>query len=265
MRTELAPGLWAEYEEAGHGRPVVLLHAFPLASAMWRPQLAALADRHRVIAPNLPGFGGSGGFNGTSSIELMADFVVQLLDALRVQEPIVLGGLSMGGYVALNLARRHAERLRGLILADTRAEPDSEEAKNNRDKLMAFAEKHSPVEVIEQLLPKMVSEETRRQRPEVVAEVRRLAAAQTPAAIIGALQALRDRPDAVPVLGIIQVPTLVLVGSDDQLTPPAMAETLAKGIRGARLTILPGAGHLANLECAEMFNAEVRAFLQSLT
>src|SRR5262249_15061174 len=127
------------YDDTGRGTPVVLLHGFPLSRAMWRPQVEALKDAYRVIAPDLPGFGGSAVLDGPSSVEAMADTVAYLLDHLQIREPVVLGGLSMGGYVALAFARRHPDRLRGLILADTRAEPDDAEGKANRDRMIALA------------------------------------------------------------------------------------------------------------------------------
>jgi pimeloyl-ACP methyl ester carboxylesterase len=264
MKIQLSPQFVMEYDDVGQGPAVVLLHAFPFARAMWRPQLTALAADHRVLAPDLRGFGGTGGFDGPPSVDRMADDVAALLDALGVAGPVVVGGLSMGGYVALAFARRFPGRLRGLILADTRAEADSPEARANRDRLIAFAQAHSARDVIEQLLPKLLGDDTRARRPEVVAEVRRMAAAQTSEGIIAALQALRDRPDATPGLSAIRVPALVLVGAEDTLTPPAVAETLAAGIPGARLAVFQGAGHLANLEQPELFTTAVRAFLQQL-
>jgi pimeloyl-ACP methyl ester carboxylesterase len=266
MQQQLATSVTVAYDDVGGGLPVVLLHAFPLARAMWRPQVEALRNDYRLIVPDLRGFGGTSGFSETvpPSIEQMADDVAALLAALRLTEPVVLGGLSMGGYVALAFARKHPGWLRGLVLADTRAEPDTAEGKANRDKMIAFARNHSAADVIDQLLPKLLSETTRSQRPEVVAEVRQLAAAQTPTGIIGALEAMRDRPDATAWLGQIDVATLVLVGADDTLTPPSLAETLAARIQGARLEIIPGAGHLSNLEQPDAFNQAVRAFLRTL-
>jgi pimeloyl-ACP methyl ester carboxylesterase len=264
MKAKSTTGRWMEYDDHGQGMPVVLLHAFPFARGMWAPQVAALRSAHRVLTPDLPGFGGSEGFAGTPSIEQMADDVHGLLEAIRVTEPVVLGGLSMGGYVALAFARRHADRLRGLVLADTKAEPDSPEARAGRDQLIAFTQTHTVADVIEGMWPKLLAGETRTHRPEVVDEVRRLCAAQPPHAIVAALWALRDRPSAVPTLGAIRVPTLVLVGAEDTLTPPAQADALAAAIPGARRVTIPGAGHLANLEQPERFNEALRSFLQGL-
>jgi pimeloyl-ACP methyl ester carboxylesterase len=264
MQVRTAGNLQTEYDDCGSGLPVVLLHAFPLSRQMWRPQVAGLLDRCRVIVPDQRGFGGTGGFSGTPSIAGMADDVAGLLDALGLREPVVLGGLSMGGYVALAFARTFADRLRGLVLADTRSGPDNAEGKANRDRLIEFTRTHAATDVIEQMLPKMVSDETRSRRPEVVAEVKRIASAQSQDGVIGALQALRDRPDAGAWLGSIRVPTLVVVGTDDQLTPVPVAEALAAGIPGARLEKIPGAGHLSNLERPDEFNAALRSFLDGL-
>jgi pimeloyl-ACP methyl ester carboxylesterase len=264
MDQQIASDFRMAYDDAGQGAAVVLLHAFPLERGMWRPQSAALPGGCRLLTPDLRGFGGSGGWTGPPSVEQMADDVAGLLDALAVREPVVLGGLSMGGYVALAFARRHPQRLRGLILADTRAEADNDEARANRDRLIAFAETHPARDVLEQMLPRLVSDGTRQHRSEVIEEVRRLASAQSPAGISGALRAMRDRPDSRPFLGRIRVPTLVLVGSEDVLTPPTMAQTLVEGIAGARLATLPGAGHLSNLEQPAAFNAALGEFVVGL-
>jgi pimeloyl-ACP methyl ester carboxylesterase len=164
----------------------------------------------------------------------------------------------------LAFARKYPARLRGLVLADTRAEGDDAQAKAGRDTMIAFAQKRSPLEVIDLLMPKMLAASTHPQNPAVVAEVRRLASQQTSPGIISALKVLRDRPDARPSLGDIKVPTLVIVGSEDALTPPTMAETLVAGIPGAQLATIPGAGHLSNLEQPESFNGALLSFLRGI-
>ncbi|HEX4590790.1 MAG TPA: alpha/beta fold hydrolase [Gemmataceae bacterium] len=264
MNIQTVSGRTFAYDDAGVGQPtLVLIHAFPLSREMWKPQVETLSPEFRVLAPDLPGFGGTAGFSDNPSVDRMAEAVAEFLDALSLTEPIVLAGLSMGGYVALAFARKHRDRLRGLILADTRAEPDDAAAQANRDKMIAFAKDHSALDVIDQMLPKMVSDETRSQRPKVVDEVRRIAAAQPIGGIINALPALRDRPDARSDLADIAVPTLVIVGAEDALTPPALSKELAVRLR-AVLEIVPGAGHLSNLEKPAEFTAAVRRFLQGL-
>jgi 3-oxoadipate enol-lactonase len=264
MKKQIANNLTLEYEDAGHGKPLVLLHGFPFSLHMWRPQGAGLQARYRVITPNLRGFGATDPFDGPPSVEQMAEDVNGLLDALGIKEKVVLGGLSMGGYVALAFARRHPERLRGLILADTRAEADSAEGKANRDKTIAFAETHSAREVVEQMLPRLLSEQTRRQQPGVAKEIVTIATAQGRAGIVGALQAMRDRPDSLPFLQNIRVPALVIVGEDDIVTPLAASQNLVQGIGGARLVVIPEAGHMSNLEQPHAFTEALEAFLQTL-
>lgn len=265
MKNQISARGTISFDDVGAGMPVVLLHAFPLSRVMWEPQLAALRDSYRLIALDLRGFGGSRGFTETPSLDRMADDVAELLDELQIRERIVLGGLSMGGYTALAFARRHADHLRGLILADTKAEADDAEGKANRERLIAFAAQHTALDVLEQMLGKLIGPETMTQRPEVVKAVRQIAANQTSAAIIGAQQAMRDRPGSGPSLAAIGVPTLVIVGEQDTLTPPPLSESLAARIRGAKLVRIAGAGHLSNLEKPSEFNASVRAFLAELT
>lgn len=252
------------FDDVGKGPVVVLLHAFPLSRAMYGPQMEALQGAYRVVAPDLRGFGGSLGFTDTPSVDRMADDVAALLTELKVSGPVVLGGLSMGGYVALAFARRHPGRLRGLILADTKADPDDDAARANRDRLITFARDNTARAVIDQMLPKLVGADTAVRRPQVVELVRDIASKQVAAGIIGALRAMRDRPDARPGLASISVPTLIVVGRDDTLTPPAKSEEMASAIPGSKLVVIDGAGHLANLEQPERFNQALRTFLQDL-
>jgi pimeloyl-ACP methyl ester carboxylesterase len=194
----------------------------------------------------------------------MADRVAAFLDALQIREPAVLAGLSMGGYVTLAFARRHAARLRGLVLADTKADPDDDTGKANRDKMIALVSESGPRAVVDQMLPKFLGPDTVARRPAVADEVRSICEAQRAAAIADALRAMRDRPDATPGLSAVSVPTLVVVGEQDAITPPAKAEELGRAIRGAKVEVIPGAGHLSNLENPEAFNAAVQEFLVTL-
>ena len=250
-----------ELDDIGSGLPVVLLHAFPLSRAMWQPQRGMLAAACRLITPDLPGFGDSPLLGDTPSVDGMADAVAETLDSLHVTGPVVLGGLSMGGYVAFAFSRKYPDRLAGLILADTRAEPDDDTAKANRDKLIGLAATNPASEVIEQMLPKLLGSSTHTRRPDLVELVRRIGSEQRPAGIIAALQVLRNRPDSRPLLGDIRVPTLILVGREDVLTPPSMAQSMAKGIAGAKLVILEEAGHLSNMEQPIAFSDAVRKFV----
>jgi pimeloyl-ACP methyl ester carboxylesterase len=248
----------------GTGTPLVLLHAFPLSRAMWRAQRAGLAGAGcRLVTPDLPGFGDSPLPADTPTVESMADDVAALLDRLGLRR-VVLGGLSMGGYVAFAFVRKYADRLRGLILCDTKAEPDDEAAKANRDKLISFAQANPPAAVVEQMLPKLLGKETHDVRPHVAQEVRRIAAAQRPEGIVAALRMLRDRPDSRPTLETVRVPTLIVVGREDVLTPVSASEAMAARIAGSRLVVIEGAGHLSSLERPEAFDAAVKELVASL-
>jgi len=255
---KLPSGPTIGYDEIGSGTPLVLLHAFPLDRGMWQPQLAALADVARVVAIDMPGFGEAP--PAPFTIEGGADLVAEFLVARSIPKAVVCG-LSMGGYVALALARKHADRLAGLILADTRAGIDDSTAKANRDKSIALATEKGSAALFDTMLPKVLSESTLTAKPSVVERVKALAAKQPAASVVAALAALRDRPDANPCLKDIAVRTLVLVGEFDAVTPPLAAANLSAQIRGSELVHIPGAGHLSNVENPEAFNAAVRAFL----
>ena len=251
-------------DDIGTGLPVVLLHAFPLSRVMWRPQRETLIDMCRLITPDLPGFGESLPLTGTPTVDGMADSVAEMIDALGIAGPVVLGGLSMGGYVAFAFARKYPDRLAGLILADTRAEPDDDTAKANRDKMIALAQTSPASVIVEQMLPKLLGTTTHARRPELVEEVRRIGSAQRPVGIVGSLHMLRDRPDSRPTLGQIRVPTLIVVGREDVLTPPKLAESMAAGIAGAKLVVLDEAGHLSNMEQPAAFTDAVRRFVAGI-
>lgn len=249
-----------EYSDVGNGPAVVLLHAFPFDRELWQPQVAPLVEAgYRVITPDLPGFGRSPLPSDPLSIDGMADAVATLLTRLGVERAVV-GGLSMGGYVSLAFARRHGARLCGLILADTKAAPDDAAGRENRDKAIAAIRTHGVEAFVRALLPKLLGPQTPNDS-EVAAAVRAIMVRQPAEGVIAALAALRDRPDATPGLAAIAVPTLVLVGEQDAITPPAVAEQLAASIPHARLVRIPAAGHLPNRENPEVFTAAVRDFL----
>lgn len=255
---QLPSGLTIGYDQAGQGAPLVLLHAFPLDRAMWEPQLAALEDVAQVYAPDLPGFGESGAAPFT--IDGVADVVAEFLVAQGIVKAAVCG-LSMGGYVALALARRHPDKLSALILADTRAGIDDSTAKANRDKSIALVNEKGSAALFEGMLPKVMAEAVRTEKPELVSRLKEIAGRQSAASVVAALVALRDRPDANPGLKAISVPTLVIVGEFDAVTPPLSSANLSAQIRGSQLVHIPGAGHLSSVENPDAFNAAVRGFL----
>jgi pimeloyl-ACP methyl ester carboxylesterase len=257
-------GLTVAYDDAGAGMAVVLLHAFPFDHDMWEPQRDALAAAgYRVLTPDFPGFGGTTTGEESFGIDGGADVVADFLEGLGVMKAVV-GGLSMGGYAAMAFARRHPGKLAGLILADTKAAPDDEAARANRDKLIDKVRGEGVAALVDVQMPKLVSEHTRTSNPTVVRRVETIAKRQAPAGVISGLAALRDRPDAAPELGNVKVPTLILVGEYDEVTPPLAAARMGSLIPGSEVKHIPAAGHMSNLENPEAFNAAVVAFLKRL-
>jgi pimeloyl-ACP methyl ester carboxylesterase len=262
-------GFEIAYDDAGSdstspGAPALLLiHGFPLDRTLWATQVRGLSDITRVIAPDLRGFGESGMPAGPVTVDDYADDLRGLLDALGVKSAVV-GGLSMGGYIALAFYRRHAALVRGLILADTKAGPDSPEGKQGRDDSIALARAEGAGAVGDKMLPKMLTPKTASERPDVANAARAMMARQSVAGVAAALEAMRDRPDSAPTLEEITAPALVMTGAEDTLIPPTEAEAMCGAIRGARLVSIPGAAHLANLDQPDAFNTAVRAFLKSI-
>ena len=250
------------YDDVGDGIPTVLLHGFPHNRKLWTPQLRALAGSCRCIAPDLRGFGEST-VGPPYSMDQYADDVARLLDALAIDRTVV-GGVSMGGYITFALWRRHRDRVRALILADTRAGADSEEARAKRREMMALAREHGSVAVAEAMMGAMVGKTTRQRQPELVESLRVMMAAAPVDGVIGALEALMSRPDSGPTLGTIDVPTLIVVGEEDTLTPRAESEAMHAAIAGSRLEVLPAAGHVSNVERPAAFNQVARDFVRGL-
>ena len=242
-------------------RPVLLLlHPFPFDRRVWGPQVEALAQDFEVLTVDLPGFGASPPAR-TASLDLWADEVDELVEAIVGNRPVAVAGLSMGGYVALRLAERHPERLEGLILADTRAAADPPENRAARSEAAALVRSEGVAAIADGLLPKLFSANA---EPGLIRRAREIMLEQEPEAVATALEAMRDRPDSTGLLPNIQVPTLVIVGAEDILTPPSEAEVMFHHIPRSWLVRIPEAGHLASLEAAEEFNAAVRGFLASL-
>jgi 3-oxoadipate enol-lactonase len=245
------------------GLPIVLLHAFPLNKKMWEPQIQALADRFRVITLDLRGHGESEAPLWRYTMEQFAADVNGLLDHLSIRQA-VLAGLSMGGYILFAFYRQYADRVKALVLADTRAGADTPEGKAGRYSMAQAAYKEGVKTVEDAMLPRLLSPAALQEQPALVEEVRAIIRMTPVSGIVGDLIAMSDRPDSIPLLPEIRCPTLVIVGDQDQATPPAEAKLMAERIPGARLEIIPGAGHLANLEQPEAFNKALSAFLATL-
>lgn len=248
-------GARLHYLDEGTGDPaLVLLHAFPLRAAMWAPQLDALAPLTRVVAPDLLGFGGTDAPDDPSAygVDVWADQVAGLCDHLGLDR-VVLAGLSMGGYAALAFVRRHPDRLAGLALADTRPGADAPEATERRRRQIDQIGREGTEQLVETLLGGLLGEHTHRHRPGVVATARSLMDS-SPAGFVGALDAMIRRPDASPALATVSVPTTVVVGDGDTLSPVEVARGMQEGVAGAHLAVIPDAGHLSSLEAPGPFS-----------
>jgi pimeloyl-ACP methyl ester carboxylesterase len=252
------------YDDSGRGSPALLfIHGFPHDRTLWAPQLQGLAVQARCLAPDLRGFGETTR-TAPYSMDQYADDLVGLLDVQRIDRAII-AGLSMGGYVSFALWRRHPHRVRGLILCNTRPGADTEEGREKRRKLMATARDQGMSAVADAQLPGMLGKTTRENRPEITNSVHRMISSQPVEGVVGALQAMMERPDSTPTLATIDVPTLVVHGDEDAIIPMAEAKSMQAAIRGSTLEVITGAGHLSNLERPAAFNHVVSEFLAKLT
>ena len=246
----------------GDGPALLLIHGFPLDHSLWAHQVATLKGWRR-IAPDLRGCGASGTAGNASSMSVYADDLVHLLDGIHVEKAVV-AGLSMGGYVAFELLRRHRDRVLGLILVDTRAEADTPELRASRETMMALARAEGPGAVAERMLPRLLGRTTQRTQAHLVAEVREMAGRWSVPGMVGALAAMRDRVDATALLPTIDVPTLIVVGEEDELTPPAHSRAMTAAIPSAAMTTIAAAGHLAPLEAPSAVSRVMAEFLEAV-
>ncbi|MCS7238329.1 MAG: alpha/beta hydrolase [Thermoguttaceae bacterium] len=253
------------YVDEGTGLPVLFVHGFPLDHSMWQNQIRALADKCRVLAPDLPGFGASSPITAeVMRMEDFADTLAGFLDAVGVNEPIVYCGLSMGGYIAWQFWRRYPSRLRALILCDTRAGADPPEVADQRRVNANRVLNEGPDFFVDMMIPRLFAPAQVAQNSPLVQEMREVMRKTPRQSIAAALRGMAERPDARPWLGEIALPTLVLVGQEDALSTPAEMETIAAAIRGSQFTLIPGAGHLAPLENPQAVNAALGQFLETL-
>lgn len=250
------------YDDVGSGAPVVFLHGFPHHRGLWAPQLGALIDRARCIAPDLRGLGESEAGTDTT-VDTYADDVAALLDHLRIDRAVICG-LSMGGYAAMAMWRRHAARIRGLVLMDTRAGSDAPDAIARRREMMTLAREKGAAGVADAMITGMVGKSTREKCPEVVDAMHAMLESAPLDGILEALHALMTRPDSRPTLPTISVPALVVVGDEDVLTPVAESVAMRDVIPGSRLEVIAGAGHVSNVERPAAVNHVLSEFLASL-
>ncbi len=261
MQTKNVNGIELALVDRGTGPAVMLVHGFPLDHTMWNAQIDALSREYRVIAPDLRGFGQSEVTRGIVTMERMADDLAALLDALQIAEPIVLCGLSMGGYVAFAFQRKYAARLRGLILCDTRAASDTAEAAAGRREMADRVLREGPAPLVETMMPKLFAQGTVDEHPEVVESLRRVMLGTDPRGIAAAARGMAERPDATGNLGEIGCLTLVLVGRLDALTTPAEMIEIANAVPGAEFIDIPGAGHMSPMEKPAEVTAAIAEFL----
>jgi 3-oxoadipate enol-lactonase len=235
---------------------LVLIHAFPLSGAMWGHERRSLRDAaDPIIAPSLPGFGGTAVPRGDASMDDYADSVIAAMDAAKIERAAV-AGISMGGYVAFAMWRRYRERIERLFLADTRAEADTDEARNKRLRLAALVREHG-IEALLKTPPQWLRKGSPHWDP-----LLKMIRGQAPEGVAQGSIAMAHRPDSRPDLSTIDVPTAVVVGEDDSITPLEMSQTMTDAIPGSTLSIIPGAGHIANIEAPTAFEAALRAWLR---
>lgn len=257
------PTRWLEAGGANAARTLVWLHAFPLGADMWRPQLQAVPDGWRVVAPDLAGFGGTADHTGRPSIDDFAHDLDDLAHHLGLRH-FVLGGLSMGGYAVFAYLRLNASRVKGIVLADTKSGADTPQARDGRQKMLDLVASRGVAGVADEMLAKLLGATTQRADGGLVLHVRAMIEANSAEGVSRSIQRLRDRPDSTPQLARIAVPALVIVGEEDGITPVADARAMASAIPEGTLTVLPNAGHLSNLEASDAFRAALVPWLTAL-
>ena len=248
------------YTDTGVGRPIVLIHGYPFNRALWDEQIPALSQSYRVVAPDLRGFGDSDASQDPSTMSHLAADIAALMDHLAIPRATICG-LSMGGYVALAFYKQFHSRVRALVLADTRAQADTEEAKQTRAQQAEKALAEGMAGIADAMLPKLLTPETVSKRPEVVKFVRDMMLKTKPEGAAAALRGMAEREDQTELLPKISVPTLIVVGADDAITPVADSEKMHHGIAGSSLVVLDHAGHVSNVERTQQFNDALLHFL----
>jgi 3-oxoadipate enol-lactonase len=240
---------------------LLLVHAFPVNARMFEEQLVLSEHGWHVIAPQLRRFDGADDDPAGSSMDDYAGDIIDLLDALKVEEAVI-GGVSMGGYIAFAIFRHAPQYFQGLVLADTRSEADTPEAAEGRRRMLQLVRDKGAAAVADEMIPKLLGQATRVNKPDVVARVRSLVLSNSTEAIAGAIGALMTRADSTPLLSSIHCPTLIVVGEEDTVTPRPMAEALHRAVAGSELVSISSAGHLANLEQPAAFNTALARFLE---
>jgi 3-oxoadipate enol-lactonase len=253
------------YLESGSGTPLVFVHGFPFSAEQWLPQLARVPAGWRFVAPDMRGFGGhppEPTIDGPITIDTYAADLAEFMAHLDMANAVVCG-LSMGGYVAMALAKRAPKRIAGLVLADTRATADSDETRSARDRMLQRLADAGPAAVADDMLPKLLGPISAREQPDLIDVVRRVIESNHPEGIAAAIRAMKDRPDSIDVLSSLGCPALIVVGGDDVIAPLDEAEAMHQALQGSQLTVLPSVGHMSNLEAPAAFNALLADWLHT--
>jgi pimeloyl-ACP methyl ester carboxylesterase len=248
--------------DTGSGPPILFVHGFPLDHAMWRYQIEHFKGRHRVIAPDLRGFGGSRSSRQADTLKTHADDLAALLAALNVTDPIIFCGLSFGGYVAWHFWKHYPHALQRLILCDTRSQSDSPEVARGRRMMAQRVLAEGTEFVIEGMLPKLLAPSTRDSNPDVVEQVTTIIRSTDPAAIAATQNVMADRPDMTAELSSVNLPTLVICGEHDVITPPDEMRAMAEKMPDARFVFVPDGGHMSPLEKPTEVNHAIEHFLR---
>jgi pimeloyl-ACP methyl ester carboxylesterase len=263
MKKAHVRGIEMAYEDEGAGPALLLLHGYPFNRSLWREQAGFFSESYRVITPDLRGFGETSAAGELATMDEMARDVAALLEHLDIRRAVV-GGLSMGGYVALSFYRRFPLRVRALVLADTRPQSDTDEARRNRAGQAETILRDGMEAIADGFLAKVLAPATLARQPAIVARVRQMITTTDPQGAAAALHGMAARTDHTDFLPGILAPALILVGSEDQLTPVQDAELMHREIRGSRLEIIEGAAHLSNVEQPAHFNRALADFLHAL-
>jgi pimeloyl-ACP methyl ester carboxylesterase len=260
MRINIENG-FLEYDLTGNGIPLLFIHGYPLSRKIWTPQLTGLSDQAKVISIDLRGHGESYPFEGRYSMALLADDCKQLLDEIGIHSPILVCGLSMGGYVTMALYREFPGLFKGMILTSTKSGSDSVEGKANRDIAIKDAYEHGANFIADNMLNKIVSPITYSTKPDLLENIHAIMANTSIRGIVGALQGMKERPDSTTVLSQVKCPVIIIHGEDDQLIPVKDAELMHHHIPNSQFVVIPHAGHLPNLEQPDRFNQVLRDFI----
>lgn len=250
-------------EKFGDGKPILFIHGYPLSRRIWDPQLKELAKYGTIITLDLRGHGESFEFDGAYTMDMLADDCKRILDDQQITTPLIVCGLSMGGYITFALYRKYPELFEAMILTSTRPGSDSAEAKANRDASIKAALERGSIAIADAMIQKIISPTTLTTKPELVETIHEIMANTSTFGIVGALQGMRDRPDSTQILSKINCPVLIIHGEEDQLIPIKEAESMEQQIQNSRLIKIPQAGHLPNMEKPDDYNQALRDFIIS--